>query len=201
MAKANYDAMMGGATTLHDDYKFTPGSYSYPLDKGASNGITSGSDGITESVIYPFKNGSEGNWGTINFGVSNNGTKTLSDQIDQGVTTAQMKSEFPPNGKVDLPHKFDGNPGISAAIKDDLTSIIGKPVSVPIYDSSGGNGNNTWYNVVAYASVRIVAVSLTGNPKYVIVQPASLNDPTAIPDTSGQNSWSQGGIPVVHLSR
>ena len=53
---------------------------------------------------------------------------------------------------------------------------------MPIYDTSGGNGNNAWYHVVTFASVRIVAVNLTGNNKYVVVQPAINDDPTAIPE-------------------
>jgi hypothetical protein len=199
MSQTNYNAMRAGTTG--DNYTFTSGNYSYPLANNAANGVSSGSDGIPESVVYPVSDDTgAGNWGTIDFGVSNNGTSTLSSQVVNGVTPAQMQNEFT-GGMVTVPHTFSGNPGISNGIKDDLASIIGKPVAVPIYDTTAGNGNNATYHVVAYASVRIVAVSMTGNPKYVVVQPALNTDPTAIANTTSRQTFSQGGIPVVHLAR
>jgi hypothetical protein len=194
MDSAAYNRMMNG--TGGDQYTFTASNYNPPN----SNGVTSAPDGIAESVTYPVANGLAGNWGTINFGVSNNSTQILGDQIRNGITPTQMTNEFP-SGTVTVPHQFSANTGISAGIKDDLTSIIGKAVTVPIYDQSGGNGNNAWYHVVSFASVRIVAVNLTGSDKYVVVQPAINDDPTAIPNTGQPNSWSNGGVIFLHLSR
>lgn len=180
--------------------------YSYNTYTGT---VTSGSDGVKESVVYPVQAGLAGNWGTINFGTNNNSTSTLGDQIRNGVTEAQMKAEFPATGTLSLDqfsdgiyfHTFRGDPGISAGIKDDLMSIIGKPVTIPLYDLSGGNGNNAWYRVVDFAVVRIVAVNFKGNPKYVIVQPALTTDPTAIPGDPQPGGWSQGGLVRLFLSR
>jgi Flp pilus assembly protein TadG len=179
-----------------DNYTFTFTSYNPPN----SNGVTAGPDGIAESVTYPITTDLPGNWGTINFGVSSNSTKSLGDQIANGITPAQMTNEFP-SGTVTAPHQFGGNPGISAGLESALTSIIGQAVTVPIYDQSGGNGTNAWYHVVSFASVRVVAVKLTGNNKYVVVQPAINDDPTAIPNTGQPNSWSSGGVIFLHLSR
>ena len=92
MSQVNYDKMMGGTT--EDHYTFTPGNYSYPLAKNAPNGVTNGPDHIPESVIFPLNDFNAGNWGTINFGVSNNSTKTLGEQISNGVTPAQMQNEY-----------------------------------------------------------------------------------------------------------
>jgi Flp pilus assembly protein TadG len=196
MDGAAYNRMVGGSGG--DSYAFSSGGYNPPN----SNGVTSGADGITESVVYPVSAGSSGNWGTIKFGVSNNSTATLGSQISNGITPAQMQAEYPAStNTVSVPHQFGANPGISAAVKSNLTGIIGQAVTVPIYDTSGGNGNNAWYHVYAFASVRIVAVNLTGNPKYVVVQPAISIDPTAIPDTANTNPWSAGGAIFLHLSR
>ena len=122
-----------------------------------------------------------------------------------GITPAQLATF--PNSTIRLDYgltppsiTFGGNPGISAGIKDDLASIIGKPVTIPIYDTNGGNGNNAWYRVVQFASVRILSVNFQGNPKYVIVQPALQNDPSAIPGTP-LTSWTSGGLVRVHLAR
>jgi hypothetical protein len=176
LSKTNYNAMM--ADTTSDQYSFNP----------TTKQISAGSDGIPESCIYPIKNGSEGNFGTINIGVSNNSTATLSSQIANGITASQVAAEFPNNGnildKLDTSttpptpyHTFSGNPGISSGIKTDLTNIIGEAVTIPIYDQIGGNGNNATYRVVTYLSGRLMYVNFQGNPKYVIVQPATPNDP------------------------
>ncbi len=196
--KTNYDAMIAGTTS---------DQYSYNTTTGA---VTTAADGVKESLLYPVNTGNAGNRGTIKIGVSNNSTSTLGSQIRYGVTPAQMMAEFPPSGNVTLDqysssggvyyHNFGGNPGISSGIKDDLTSIIGKPVSIPIYDQTGGNGNNAWYRVIAFASCRIVAVNFQGNPKYVIIQPAVSTDPTAKKSTTTA-TWQEGGMISLFLSR
>jgi Flp pilus assembly protein TadG len=190
--KATWQAMMAKTTT--DQYTYNV----------ATNTVTSGPDGITESQLYPVKNGSPGNWGTINIGVSNNSTSVISAQIRYGITPAQLATY--PNSTIALDTSlspqsitFSGNPGISAGIKDDLTSIIGKPVVVPIYDTNGGNGNNAWYRVIAFQPARILYVNFQGNPKYVIIQPCLVNDPTAL--AASVQAWNQGGQIVTYLSR
>jgi hypothetical protein len=175
--------------------------------------VTNGPDGIYESVLYPVPSGSGGNWGTINVGVSNNSTSIISNQIQYGITPAQLATY--PNSTIALDYTktppqipFSGNPGISAGIESALNAIIGKPVTIPIYDptfGTGGNGNNASYTVVKFAVVRIMAVNFQGSNKYVIIQPALVNDPTAIPHIPGPNeplpSWTEGGVLEVYLAR
>lgn len=190
-----YNSMMADSTT--DQYTYNP----------ASNTVTAGADGVHESQLYPVKNGSPGNWGTIKVGVSNNSTSTLGAQIRNGITPQQMATF--PNGRIALDSSksppqitFSGNPGISAGIKDDLTSIIGKPVILPIYrpSLSGGRGNNAYYGVVKFQAARILSVNFQGNPKYVIIQPCLSTDPTAVLGTV-QEGWTSGGLVKLHLSR
>jgi Flp pilus assembly protein TadG len=192
MISTNYNNMMNGTTG--DDYTFNPANFNPPTSNGVTGSDTNPQpDGVHESVAYPVGSGS-GNWGTINFtGQGGNGTSTLVGEIDNGVPPSEIASP---------PAWYYANPGISAGIKGSLTSIIGYPVAVAIYDTdNGGNGANLQYHITAYATVRIVAVNFQGNPKYVIVQPAVGNDPTAIPNTGTVNSWTQGGQIVLHLSR
>ena len=190
--KTTWQSMMAGQST--DQYTYNP----------ASNTVTSGADGVYESQLYPVSSGSPGNWGTIKVGVSNNSTSVLSDQILNGISPAQLATF--PNSTIQLDSTqnppsitFQGNPGISAGIKSALTSIIGKPVAVPIYDQNGGNGSNAWYRVIAFQPARILSVNFQGNPKYVIIQPALLDDATGIPGTS--QSWTSGGLISVELTR
>jgi hypothetical protein len=183
-----------GPTTATDQYSYDT----------STNTVTSGPDGIYESLLYPVANGSPGNWGTIKVGVSDNSTSTLSSQILYGITPAQLATF--PNSTIALDPgltppsiTFSGNPGISAGIKDALTAIIGRPVFVPIYDLNGGNGNNAWYHLIAFQPARILSVNFQGNPKYVIIQPCLANDPTVIKGTA--QSWMAGGQIQVYLSR
>lgn len=188
-----YNAMIAGIT--QDNYTWNP----------STKTVTSGADGVTESVLYPVRSGSPGNWGTIKVGVSNNSTSTISDQIEYGITPAQMATY--PNSTIQLDTSltppsitFEGNPGISAGIKDAIDSIIGKPVTIPIYDINGGNGNNAWYRVIEFAAVRILDSDFQGNPKYVIIQPAFVQDSAAIAGEA-QTSLTAGGVLRLHLAR
>ncbi len=205
--KTTYEAMVNGQTT--DEYSYDP----------VSGNVSYGSDGFKESRLYPVKTGNPGNWGTVKIGVNNNSTSTLGSQIRYGITSIQMQTEFPSGELLDNTdtssspptpyHTFGGNPGISAGIKDDLTSIIGKAVTIPIYDQTGGNGNNAWYRAIEFAGVRILDVNFQGSNKYVIIQPATVTDPTAIPETDPSNfpsdwmsrSWTSGGIIRLYLSQ
>ena len=188
-----YQAMMAGTTS--DQYTYNP----------VTNTVTTGPDGITESLLYPVASGNPGNWGTIKVGVSNNSTSILVAQIENGISPSQLATY--PGGVIQLDTTltppsitFSGNPGISAGISSALQSIIGKPVMIPIYDQSGGNGNNAWYRVIDFVAVRLLTVNFQGNPKYVIVQPALVTDPTAIRG-SAQSSWKSGGLLVLHLTK
>jgi Flp pilus assembly protein TadG len=194
--KATWEAMLAGSGQATDQYTYN----------SSTNTITSGADGIYESQLYPVSSGSPGNWGTIKVGVSNNSTSTLSAQIQYGITPSELATY--PNSTIQLDSTqsppsitFSGNPGISAGIKSALTSIIGRPVVVPIYDPnlSGGNGNNAWYGVIAFQPARILSVNFQGNPKYVIIQPCLTNDGTAI--AGSPQSWTSGGLISVQLTR
>ncbi|MGC8641434.1 MAG: pilus assembly protein TadG-related protein [Isosphaeraceae bacterium] len=184
-----------GPTTATDQYTYNT----------TNNTVTSGADGIYESLLYPVGSGSPGNWGTIKVGVSNNSTSTLNSQILNGITPTQLAT-FPGStialSGTDPPSiTFGGNPGISAGIKSSLNAIIGQPVFVPIYDSNGGNGNNAWYRVIYFQPARILSVCFQGNPKYVIIQPCLASGPTLMSSHTPQQSWSAGGQIQVYLSR
>ena len=70
---------------------------------------------------------------------------------------------------------------------------------IPIYSQVQGNGSNTTYTVIRFAGVRVLAVNFQGSPKYVVVQPATVVDSTAIPD-GPQTGWTTGGLLRIRLS-
>lgn len=149
--------------------------------------VSSGSDGVLEVNLYPQGIGLPGNRGTVDIGSSNNSTADISRQITDGISVSDLahhggKLEFDSNGKLYL----NGDTGISAGIKDDLASQIGKPKMIPIFESASGNGNNAMYTIVAFVGVRILEVKLTGpmNQKRVIIQPAKYLAEEAIGSTN-----------------
>ena len=204
--QTTYNAMIAGNPTGSTASGMPTDQYAYNSATGA---VTSGSDGLYESKLYPVSNGSPGNWGTVKIGVSNNSTSTLGDQIRNGISASQLSAwaAIFPNQTIRFSSSttppsltLGGNPGISAGIKSDLDAIIGQARFVPIYTTVSGNGNNTVYTIVKFAGVRLLASNFQGNPKYVIVQPALVNDMTAVAGTA-ETSWSSGGMISLGLVR
>ncbi len=161
-----------------DDYKFDP----------VTQTVVSGSDGIKEVNLYPQGTGSPGNRGTVDVGSSNNSTADISRQIRYGVSQADLayhggKLELDASGQLIL----NGDTGISAGIKDDLASIIGKPKAIFIFSQVQGPGNNAMYTIVDFAGVRVLNVKLTGSmsSKNVMIQPAGTIMKGGIPATDG----------------
>jgi Flp pilus assembly protein TadG len=171
----SWDAMLAGDGT--DDWRWDP----------VTSTASCGSDGIREVNLYPKGNGSPGNRGTVDIGSNNNSTADLARQILHGVTADDLahhggELRFNSSGTLAL----NGDTGISAGIKDELTSIIGQPRTIPVFRSVVGPGNNATYTIVRFVGIRILDVKLTGSQssKRVIVQPATVVARGAIPSTA-----------------
>jgi hypothetical protein len=153
--------------------------------------VTSGSDGIVEVNLFPQGTGSPGNRGTVDIGSSNNSTADLARQILYGISPADLAYhggtlEFDENGELVL----NGDTGISAGMKDELQSIIGKPRCIPLFTQVVGPGNNAMYTITGWMGVRILEVKLTGSmsSKRVIIQPAPCLMKGGIPSADPQTS-------------
>jgi hypothetical protein len=177
-------------------------SWSY---NASNNSVTAGPDGILEANLFPVGNGSPGNRGTVNIGVSNNSTATLCRQITSGISPADLA--YYPNGQLAFDSNgnlyLNANPGISAGCKDALASIIGQTRIIPIFASLTGNGNNATYDIVEFVGVRILDVNLTGSmsTKHLTVQPATVWTRGGTPPTSSDNQYSYGIYSPVWLVR
>ena len=137
--------------------------------------VAEGADGIPEITLFPNNTGSSGNLGTVNIGVSNNSTSYISNQIRNGLSRGDLQFH---GGSVEL-NQFgklylSGNPGLSAAMQDDLESIVGEVRVIPVYRSVWGNGNTALFEIVKFVAVRIMSVKLNGGDKAINIQPASL---------------------------
>lgn len=178
--KDTWDGLMNGGG--NDNFSYNPDT----------KAVASGSDGVREVNLYPQGTGAPGNRGTVDIGGSNNSTADIARQIVYGISPndlAQIGGELKFNNHGTL--NLNGDTGISAGVKDELASIIGKPRIIPIFNSVSGPGNNANYTIVAFAGVRIVDVNLTGkmSSKRVIVQPAKVIALGGEPSNGAQTSW------------
>jgi hypothetical protein len=154
--------------------------------------VRPGSDGKREMNLYPLDTGAPGNRGTVDIGSSNNSTNDIARQVVHGISPSDLehhggKLEFDDNGELAL----NGDTGISAGIKDELASIIGKKRIIPIFIRVEGPGNNAMYTINAFAGVRIMEVKLTGAPsqKRVMIQPETVISKGGIHDGGEVKSY------------
>jgi hypothetical protein len=166
--------------------------------------VQTGADGWVEVNLFPQGTGSPGNRGTVDIGGSNNSTSDIARQILHGISPDDMAAfeatgrqlEFDANGELFL----NGDTGISAGVKDELTSIIGKPRIIPIFEQVAGNGNNAEYTIVKWQGIRIVGVKLTGSmsQKHVTIQVAPVLSKGVVPSTTtGTSSYVYSPVVLV----
>jgi Flp pilus assembly protein TadG len=156
-----------------------------------SKTVSLGGDDFVEVNLFPQGTGSPGNRGTVDIGSNSNSTSDIAQQILYGISPADLahhggKLEFNSSGQLFL----NGDTGISAGVKDELASIIGKPRIIPIFSSVSGNGNNAMYTIVKWQGIRIMAVKLTGSKsqKHVTIQVAPIVTHGVIPATASGSS-------------
>ncbi len=188
-------------TTWNDLVQNGVGTDNYKYNS-SNKSVSGGLDGIKEVNLYPQGTGSPGNRGTVDIGGSNNSTNDIARQITHGVSADDMahfpgsKLEFDACGKLYL----NGDTGISAGVKDELTAIVGKPRIIPIFRSVTGPGNNAMYTIVQFAGVRIMDVKLTGSmaSKRLIIQPCNIVAKGGIPSaTSGSSNFVYSPVWLV----
>jgi len=163
--------------------------------------ITAGADGELEVNLFPQGTGSPGNRGTVDIGSNNNSTNDIARQIVYGISPADLAHhggslEFDAAGELTL----NGDTGISAGVKDELTSIKGQPRIIPVFSSVSGNGNNADYTIVKWFGIRIVDVKLTGpmNKKHVTIQACPVITKGAIPSTTtGTSAYVYSPVSLI----
>jgi len=190
-----WNNLLAGTFTTGDNYAYDP----------ATGAVTAGHDGINELNLYPGGGATQlpaGNFGTVDIGDPGNSTADLARQIRYGVSADDLayyggELKLGPSGTLSL----TGDTGLSAALKEDLTSIIGQPRSIPLFSTVAGPGDNSVFTIVGFACIRILDVNLTGSmsSKKVIIQPAFCVDDSAL---TGPGSGSSYFVyQPVHLVR
>lgn len=190
-----WNALLAGTLTTGDIYTYT----------STTGSVSGGPDGILELNLFPGAGTNQlppGNFGTVDIGSENNSTNAISNQILYGISESDLayhggSLELGADGTIML----NGDTGLSAALKDALTSIIGKSRAIPIFDQVAGSGDNAEFRVVGFVGIRILDVKLTGamNSKKVIIQPAYvLDDSVIVGENSGQSSFVYKPVQLVH---
>lgn len=126
--------------------------------------VIPGPDGIFEVNLFPQDTGMPGNRGTVDIGQAGNSTADLKRQITEGVSAEDLSYhggsiEFDSNGELVL----NGDPGISAGIKSQLSAIKGEPRIIPVFEHAAGNGNNAYYTITKFVGVRVMEVDFSGS--------------------------------------
>lgn len=143
-----------------------------------SNAVSSGSDGLREVKIFPVgldKSLPSGNRGTLRLGANNNSTSKISRQILEGLNETDLSYHGGSLSVADGPLFIHGDPGVSAAIENDLKAILGQDRILPLFKSVSGPGANATYEIVKFVGVKVVKADLKGaiQHKEVIIQPSN----------------------------
>ncbi len=173
--------------------------------------ITAGQDGIREMSIFPDNDVTNalgevvhiapGNFGVIDIGNTNNATTDLIRQILEGPSSEDFA--FYDNNELKLDPvtgtvSVNGDTGMTVSMNDALAAIVGQPRTILLYESVSGQGNTAEFIINGFAGVRILDFRLTGNNKFLLVQPSIVADHSAISGNSG-SSYFVG--PPVYLVR
>lgn len=121
--------------------------------------------------------GVPGNWGVLDFDGGANRTTDLQAWIDSGWS-----------GSVAIGQEFAGDPGIpSPALHMD--AVIGRTISVPVYDRVRYEGANSIYRVSSFVTMTVISVQLNGSAssRNLVVRFATATVGGVIGDTTTNN--------------
>ncbi len=135
-----------------------------------------------------------GNWGTLDIGSESNSTSDLRDQMVNGLRQEDLDS-LHQQGRIDTPEYIDSqqeidlnaDTGFSAGMKHAMWEIEGSTRVMPIYRTVQGNGNNASYEIVSWASIRIIDSRFQGSKNSFVQVRKSFNYDAALlpnPDLS-----------------
>ncbi|MBN1588170.1 MAG: hypothetical protein JW888_01510 [Pirellulales bacterium] len=188
-----------------------PDDWTYNPQTGA---VTAGPDGIPELKMFPSVPNSggvtPGNFGTVDIGGNDNSAAELERQIVEGPSAADLE---PYGGELRLDSVTDdaglpgvavldlnGDTGLTASMSLALPQVVGKPRTIMLYNDVAGTGDTTWFTICRFVGVRVVDFKTTGafQNKYVLIQPAMVQDPTVITEDGDTSDFV---TQPVHLVR
>ena len=163
-----------------DDYKALvagEGPDNWTYDALGEQVIANLPDGIPEANLFPSGDSqggiTPGNFGTVVLG-GDSGASTLIRQIEYGLSQEDLS--YYPDGQFRLDTyegglEVTGNTGISASLKNVLPELIGQTRIILLYNHVENPGANATFTISSMAGIRILDFSLTGQEKYITIQP------------------------------
>ena len=139
-------------------------------------------------VLDPYGGTIPGNWGTVDIGASDNSTNALNDQIENGLSQADLDALYA-NGRIASREYLDStrttflqaDTGLSSGLKHSVESQYGKSKIVPIYNLVYGVGNQTEFRIVKWGVVQITDADFNGNNNtHVTIKKSYMYDNTYI---------------------
>jgi hypothetical protein len=177
-----FNAILNGSAGT-DNYRVDP----------ATGAVTAGTDNIKEMVMFPDRvtgyGITPGNFGTVDVGSYSNSTQDLKRQIQEGVSAedlAYFGGELKLDGNGEL--RLNGDTGVSAGMELSVETTIGKgPRTIFLYREVVNPGNTATFVIVGFAAIRVLDCNFNGVHKFVRIQPAVVNDSSAISDNGHSN--------------
>ncbi len=118
--------------------------------------------GDTVSDIY--NGGQPGNFGWLTWAGSPSVPGLVTSLTPPGNSATYANPDDPSDHVVSVGDRVQGKPGVSNSknVRDALDVLKTIDISVPVWGQTGGQGNNSTYQVVAFARVRLLSYSLPG---------------------------------------
>jgi hypothetical protein len=205
--------------TIHEDLfanMETSGTDDYGYDDGV---VLAYGDGTPEVRLFPWRTdeiddaladlgegeeitGGAGNFGTLNIGLASQGASFLEDQIRNGISAAELQTEFGTDeltflDENDQPTTYlsTGNPGMSTAMKTILDARVGDLIGFFLHRTVVANGSNATYEITGVRYGRILHVDITGSPtnRSLVVQPVAYTGEGVVVDDEAPSTEGQIG--------
>ncbi|MEI8374371.1 MAG: pilus assembly protein TadG-related protein [Planctomycetota bacterium] len=147
------------------------------------------SNGSPQLQIYPSPGNAPGNFGLVSIGPPATSTPTFSSWLSNGPSPSDLQY-FDDNNLVPVslssPKAWAGGPGLKSSLGNDFANAMNQsrllpvfqPVSTSPYVAAGGNGSNSYYNIVGFVGVSITQADGSGSNLNISVQPVATVDPT-----------------------
>jgi len=150
-------------------------------------------NGLPQLQVYPSPWNAPGNFGLICPGPPSSSQTQFSTWISNGPSPSDLQylvNYNLVNASWLTPDDWVGGPGLKSSLGYAFQGIIGQPRLMPVfepisespYQAAGGNGSNSYYQIVGYVGVVVTSAGGSGSNMNISVQPAAVEDPTAIYD-------------------
>lgn len=103
-----------------------------------------------------------GNWGWMDFDGGSNPTGELDTWLRDGFGQNDVRVGDCNSDNAAPAEPCPGNTGAKSALDPALTTLIGKPIAIVVYDSATGTGSNSRFRIAGFLGVKLWGFSVNG---------------------------------------